>query len=722
MDINGAIVDWLVRVMQEMGDPSSLHDHGRELSAHAGQLRALRSTVEETAGNVVWQGPDADAYRQALNDQLHLLTHTANALEATGQQAQEHSQKAWIIVKEVMGIILEILEILAVGMLLSWLGGLALDWVLARVLPLMERILEALAKFRTYLADFTKFLRSVGSSFGPTGARIGEGLGKLTESLVIDTLPGQARAYPGFYVAVAVPKLLSGRPVDWKGNAWQLGLFFGFDTALGLAEGALKDSALGAGMKHLIKGSRPLDDAAVAERETVSAAKDALEEPIPTAGPAQSSGLAETPAAASDGGGSPVTGTALHEESAVDAQPHLYDLPEPQPSTSQVIDAVHVPTSPAQTPETVMPTPAPEVTAVSSPAPSITRSVDASAPKENVQRLEAPSGTPPGSRSTTPRPEQEQTAVDVAPPPAGSARETRTPTVPDAQDAGAVMPARVQDSVAPRGTEGRMPSESEGSATSTTSPSAAERGTTDVRSPTGATRADSPPPEGMSRSRISESGPGTQNGARLTTESRTEPPGASRAQPEAVRAESAPRPTEQHGVSHGGDADTADIRPGRMNISTVSDTSAAMRPPSGRTAETGAGTGRDLEAPSTVGVERGAAGTSAEGGGAVRAVNEARLERGDDGRFEGRPVAESAAPEESRASAGDAPVSPEGKSVPPGGRSAVERPTETGPRPEREVPSSVGVERGAAGTSAEGGGAVRAVNEARLERGDDGRF
>ncbi|MGW0300140.1 hypothetical protein ACWDYK_26090 [Streptomyces anthocyanicus] len=282
MDINGAIAEWLTEVLREIGDPSTLFDHAREVAAQAHQLREAQKQLEDAAGGAAWESRDADHYNQAVNSHLELMAHTADVLQTTGQEAQSHADRTWAIVKQVIGIILEILEILAIGMALSWLGGLALDWLWARLVPCMERILSALARFRSALAEFTNFLKVTGRRVGWLGEQVGEGLGKFTENLIIDLLPAQARAYPGFYVSLAVPQLLSGRPVDWKANAWQLAIFFGFDTSLNVIEGVLERSGLGALLKKLVTKDKALHDAAAAETGAGGAVKTLTKQPEAT--------------------------------------------------------------------------------------------------------------------------------------------------------------------------------------------------------------------------------------------------------------------------------------------------------------------------------------------------------------------------------------------------------------------------------------------------------
>nr|WP_168720525.1 hypothetical protein [Streptomyces sp. SAT1]ANO42328.1 hypothetical protein A8713_034285 [Streptomyces sp. SAT1] len=634
VDINDAIAEWLTRVLREIGDPNFLAHHGQELEAQAQRIRALRDQVEDAAGKAAWEGPDAPVYTQAVGGHLDLMDHTAGLLEATGQQAQEHANKTWLIVKQVIGLVLEILEILAVGMALSWLGGFALDWMWEQILPLMEGVLSALARFRGYLAEFTEFLRAVGSGLGRTGERVGEGLGKLTESFFVDVAPAQLRAYPGFYVSLAVPKLLSGRPVDWKGNAWQLAVFFGFDTGLGLAEGVLENTAFGAGVKNFITGEKAADDAAAAAgKETAGAAKAQAKEPGPetTTAPARPSEAPGPATVTSDTSGS-ATGTALREEPSAVPQPRPEPGGTPEPGGPMPEPPGTIPApAPAPRPEPApAPAPAPEVTPphvtreADAPVPPSPRPADVGAPKERGPQAEAPPGTRRASQDAQSGPKEESRPADVAPPPAGRPPgEGTAPPVRDTQGTtGAVPPERPQTPVAPRGTTeaptlakdtpvgagradtptGTVRADATAPATGAERPAAgSDRGTTAEPARTG-----TPGQEGTRPSPAPSSESAAPDGPRLTTESRAGAPGTTPARPEAVRTESVPRPAEPPAASSGRAVDPAEVAPVRATAPTGSDTSATVKGASAPTSADSAVAARDLrtEAPGPVREQR----------------------------------------------------------------------------------------------------------------------
>ncbi|SFF47242.1 hypothetical protein SAMN05216251_115102 [Actinacidiphila alni] len=252
MDINDAIAGWITSVIRELGEPSALVPQGAAFTESAARLRAVHEASQQSTSG--WTGPDADAYEAAMREHADAVTEAATLLETTGAKVDDHASKAWAIVKEVFGIILEILEVLLAGMALTWLFSWLADLLWLRLLPLMRSVLALLVRFRSLMADFTEFLQRVGSLAGRLGERFGEFIGKTLESAVIDYLPAEARGFTGFYVGAAVPQLMSGRPVDWKNNAWQIAVFTGFDMGLYMVQDVLEKTVAGAALKNLIEG------------------------------------------------------------------------------------------------------------------------------------------------------------------------------------------------------------------------------------------------------------------------------------------------------------------------------------------------------------------------------------------------------------------------------------------------------------------------------------
>ncbi|MFI5635556.1 hypothetical protein ACIA8E_40745 [Streptomyces sp. NPDC051664] len=293
-------------MLTELGDPSSLQGHSEVFASSADQLRIAQAELTENPPP--WEGGDADAYAEALRWHRDVMDQTATLLETTGEQVDDHANKAFIIVKEIIGIILEILEILLAGLVLTSIFSWLADLIWIRILPLMHRAIELLVRFREMLARFTVFMRDVGSRAGRMGQRAGAFIGESVESLAVDYLPAEVRAFPGFYLASAVPNLLSGRPVDWKANAWQLGIFFGFDTALGMSADLLERTVAGKALKELVEGTKvpnkrtSSDTGQPGETSPFDAAVSPLVSNIPREGAAASSG-SETLA----------SGSALHQ-------------------------------------------------------------------------------------------------------------------------------------------------------------------------------------------------------------------------------------------------------------------------------------------------------------------------------------------------------------------------------------------------------------------------
>ncbi|MEU9381526.1 WXG100 family type VII secretion target [Streptomyces sp. NPDC048279] len=239
VDINGAIAEWLTNVLREIGDPDGLREHAEELQKQADHVRAVHAQLAAEVGSSSWSGADYDSFSSAWHEHAKLAEDTANSLQATANQVDDHADRTWEIVKEVIGIALEILEILAIGLLLSWLMAGIANLIWARIAPLIERIVELLARFRAMLGDFAEWAKEVGSTAGKVGEKIGTMIGRGAEKFITE-LPDYTLAYAKFYLAEAITPALSGRDVAWADNAWQTALFFGMDIGNNLIESGLE--------------------------------------------------------------------------------------------------------------------------------------------------------------------------------------------------------------------------------------------------------------------------------------------------------------------------------------------------------------------------------------------------------------------------------------------------------------------------------------------------
>ncbi|MGW7674450.1 hypothetical protein ACWGJX_46645 [Streptomyces sp. NPDC054775] len=255
MDINDAISSWLTNVIKQLGNPEELEVHAAELRMQANHVRTLHAQLASYVGDGEWSGPSASEFSYSWYQHLILATQTAESLETTAAKVVDHANRAWKIVKEVIGIALEIIEILAVGLILTSLLAGVSDIIWARLAPLIQRILQLLEEFSQMLTRFTDTMREIGSAAGHVGKKAGEIFGKGITSLV-ESAPANARSYVGFYIAEAAPKLMSGRTVDWRGNAWQTAAFFGVDIGHNLLEEGLEATKYGKRLKEAVEGKQ----------------------------------------------------------------------------------------------------------------------------------------------------------------------------------------------------------------------------------------------------------------------------------------------------------------------------------------------------------------------------------------------------------------------------------------------------------------------------------
>jgi hypothetical protein len=246
-DVSGAITDWLVKVLQEFGDPATIEEPASAFVSQAATLRNVHAELTRQLDSIEWSGGAATAHAAVWRHHLELAEQTASSLDSVGRHLDAHAQKAWAIVKEVLGVVLEILELLAAGALLTWVTAGLSDLIWIRAAPMMQRIMQLLGEFRTLVSEFVETMRGFGSLAGKVGETI--------ETLAINYAPAYARAYLGYYITLGVPQLLSGRPVDWKNNSWQVATFALFDGTLNLIEDAIETTAAGKSFKDFITGS-----------------------------------------------------------------------------------------------------------------------------------------------------------------------------------------------------------------------------------------------------------------------------------------------------------------------------------------------------------------------------------------------------------------------------------------------------------------------------------
>jgi len=123
VDIYGIISDWLVWVLQQFGQPLSLGRSATAFSDHAADLRAL--TAPAHSGRPQHRLVRGRRNRHAAYWQSHatLFDQAAEHLDAAQKRLDEHLQKVWAIFREIIGVILEIVELFAVGAALTWLTG-----------------------------------------------------------------------------------------------------------------------------------------------------------------------------------------------------------------------------------------------------------------------------------------------------------------------------------------------------------------------------------------------------------------------------------------------------------------------------------------------------------------------------------------------------------------------------------------------------------------------
>ncbi|WP_460447086.1 hypothetical protein, partial [Angustibacter aerolatus] len=338
-DVNGAIAGWLSKALVSLGDPDGLASGVQSLQR---QRIAAEVAVRQLAATPALGGTSATAAAQlqALEQHRAGAEELLERLRASEQELREHGTKAQQTAKQVIGLVLELLEVLAAGYALTVLFGWASNLIWARAMALMSRIALLLQRIQTGMRSFAVAMAEHGAWTGRLGSAI--------ETAVVDLTPAYVRAYPGFVLASSMPSLMSGRPVDWATNAWQTALFVGLDAAAYGTFRVIEQTALGARFKQFVVGRPAADDAGAAGRSADDAGRSAGDD-VARSG-ADDVGDA-VPAVAGSVGGAGRSGATVTSRGALRpeaAQPPRIALACPaspsRSSTSRSSDGFEVPT------------------------------------------------------------------------------------------------------------------------------------------------------------------------------------------------------------------------------------------------------------------------------------------------------------------------------------------------------------------------------------------
>lgn len=210
-DVNGAIVDYGIDVLKYFGiqfegsggDPTAIREQAALYSRQAEALRVIyqRGVDSMPSG---WSGAAADSYDALLRRQEQVAMATADHLDLTATELAAHSDKAEDIVRTILGIALELLEVYIATLVLSAVAAwLAQALLLARSAWLVARAFELCRLFRQLVAEAVDVMRGLGTMAGEIAARIGE--------VITDWVPDYARETVSFGLGSEVPTAMSGQ-------------------------------------------------------------------------------------------------------------------------------------------------------------------------------------------------------------------------------------------------------------------------------------------------------------------------------------------------------------------------------------------------------------------------------------------------------------------------------------------------------------------------------
>jgi hypothetical protein len=301
----------------------------------------MTADLHQLAGS--WTGLGATAGQQAWQPQLKLAQQAAEISEGVAHSLDTYAENSTRIVRAIIGVALELLEIYLICMALSAVSGYIADLVFATRAGLY------ISRLRDLFSALSSVIRSAAESLKQYGAFAAK-LGEYTRVLLVDYVPDGIKEFPITLAATAVPAKLSGR--DLRTGEAMLAMVPGIAQygALNFVLGILeKENRLVRGFKSAIEGPAGPDgtlasmmrkllhgDSSAGPAATQSAAGDSLPRDFrltdPDPGPSLAEMLVrddELPADVRD---------ALAREFQVDREP------APPPSSSTTTDGT---TSPA---------------------------------------------------------------------------------------------------------------------------------------------------------------------------------------------------------------------------------------------------------------------------------------------------------------------------------------------------------------------------------------
>lgn len=257
-DINESIENSLIWILRKVGfdlaagDPEHLIQKAAELREYGNKIREEYALMGKELGGLVgsWSGKAADAQAEAWAKQIALSDQIADGADGVAEVLDQHAEESTKIIRTIIGIALELLEMWLICAALSWITGYISDLIfLARA----GRLIAELYTLFVRLGELIKATAEAMKQWGTFAGKVGE----YARILLVEYVPDGIKEYPINLAAMAVPTKLSGRDLDVEALLLPLVPAVAQYGALNLGMEILEnETKMVGGLKRFIEGKK----------------------------------------------------------------------------------------------------------------------------------------------------------------------------------------------------------------------------------------------------------------------------------------------------------------------------------------------------------------------------------------------------------------------------------------------------------------------------------
>ncbi|MFD2422173.1 WXG100 family type VII secretion target [Amycolatopsis pigmentata] len=306
-DVNEPVENAIIWILQKVGlnlgtgHPQRVEQKAEELRQYAETLRREYDGLNRDLAGLgdSFSGRAADAHAEAWAKHMMLAGQVADGADGMAKTLDQHADESTRIIRTIIGIALELLEMWLLCVALSWITGFLSDLIF---FSRAGRLIAELYKLFTRLGELIRTTTEAMKQWGTFAGKIGE----YTRVLLVEYVPDGIKEYPINLAATAVPAKLSGRNLDVGSLLLPMIPAIVQYGALNLGMEILEnETKVVGGLKRFIEGKKeepsapelPMPDAgkplpqAIAESPSLSSElRNLLEREFPHDRPAQQAG------------------------------------------------------------------------------------------------------------------------------------------------------------------------------------------------------------------------------------------------------------------------------------------------------------------------------------------------------------------------------------------------------------------------------------------------